>query len=107
MLGGGEVEAGDLRDQTAVHFLWERAEWVTRPKTRLDMADGDFAIEGGHGSGEGGSGVALDDDIVGFFLFDDGVEALDDLGTKGVEGLAWGHGGQVVVGVKVEEIEQG
>lgn len=71
------------------------------------MADGDFAIEGGHGAGEGGGGVALDDDVVGFFLFEDGVEAFDDFGAEGVQGLAGGHGGQIVVGLDVEELEEG
>ena len=71
------------------------------------MADGDFAIEGGHGAGEGSGGVALDDDVVGFFLFEDGVEPLDDFGAEGVQGLAGGHGGQIVVGLDVEELEEG
>jgi hypothetical protein len=71
------------------------------------MADRDFAVEGGHGAGEGGGGIALDNDVVGFFLFEDRVEAFDDFGAEGVEGLAWGHRGQIVVGLDVEELEEG
>ena len=70
------------------------------------MTDGDFAIERSHGSSDGSGSISLDDDVVGLFLFEDGVEALDDLGTEGVQGLAGGHRCQIVVRLEIKEVKE-
>ena len=59
--GRGEVDAGDLRDDAAVHLLRERLV-AAAAQARLDMHDGDARISGGLRGGEGGGGVALHDD---------------------------------------------
>src|ERR1035441_3550884 len=66
--GGGEVKGGDPAGKDSVHFLGEWFMRIAGTESCLDMADGDFGVEGGQGAAEGGRGVALNEDDVGFLF---------------------------------------
>src|ERR1017187_9800574 len=45
--GGGEVKGGDPAGKDSVHFLGEWFMRIAGTESCLDMADGDFGVEGG------------------------------------------------------------
>ena len=61
-LGGGEADAGELVADDAVDFFGHGH--VEGTETGLDMEHRDVDFGGGHGTGEGGVGVAIEDDAV-------------------------------------------
>lgn len=94
---GGEMERGEAGGEDAIQFLGKGFGEVAGAEAGFDVADGDAAVEGGERGGEGGCGVALDDEEIGVGRSEDGVEAVDDTGGKGGEGLVGGHDAEVEV----------
>jgi hypothetical protein len=103
--GGGEVESGEAGGEDAVEFFGERFGEAACAEAGLDVADGDVAVEGGEGGGEGGGSVALDEEEVGSFEFENGVEGRNDACGEGGKGLAGTHDVEVVVGDHAEDGE--
>ena len=71
----GEVEIGEGVGQGAVHFLGVRGGGIARPQPRFHMAHGNPAVEGGQRGGEGGGGVAVNQDPVGLEIGEHAVHA--------------------------------
>src|SRR5699024_7905857 len=71
---------------------------------RLEVDDGDAAIEGADRGCHDRGGVALDEDCVRGRLGEDGIEFADDTGSDSVQGLAGGHDVEVEVGHDSEEV---
>lgn len=105
-LSGGKMPGGETTDEAPVHLLGKGIVGDTGAEARLDMTDGDVAIEGSESAHEGGGGVALNEDEVGRFLGEDGVETLLKSGTELVERLPSVHHLKVVIGANLEEFEQ-
>ena len=63
---GGEEQCGAVVAHDAVDLLGHGL--VERAQPRLDVDDRDVDLGGGHGTGEGGVGVAIEHDIVGLLL---------------------------------------
>ena len=89
--GRREMHVGDQADRPPVIFLGEGLAAAIGAQARLDMGDLDAAMEGGERGGEGGGGVALDDDAVGRGADEDRVEPLDQPGEERIERLLRRH----------------
>ncbi len=90
---GGEVELGQLGDETAVGFFGVGVEEFVGPQSGFDVADGDLLVEGGQGGGEGGRGVALGEDDLGFEFLEEAFEALEAAAGDVGQGLFGLHDG--------------
>ena len=88
---GGEVVGGDLADDAAVHFLGEGGPNIPGAQTRLDVADGEPAVEAAHASDEGAGGIALHDDGIGLVILDGLIDRAEEEAGESGEGLTWGH----------------
>ena len=107
--GGTEVELGQAAHHGPVHLLREGGVPVPGPQACLHVAHGDLLVKGRQGAGEGGGGVAVDQDQVGLFLRKDLLQAQQALAGDGVQALAGLHDIQIVVrgdGKEAEDVVQ-
>src|SRR5699024_9599596 len=100
----GQVKARNLTREFPVRLFGERAGDIARPQARLEVDDGDAAIEGADRGCHDSGGIALDEHGVRGRLGEDGIELADDTGSDSVHGLAGGHHVEVEVGHDSEEI---
>lgn len=80
LLCGREMQGAEVRGQNAVCLFRKRRVFVACAQAGFDMADGYFVVEGAQGGTEDGCGVALDDDDVGLFFCEIGVDGADGSG---------------------------
>ena len=102
---GGEVVGREACGELAVHLLGPGAEDVVRAEAGLDVPDRDSGVEGGHGCGHAGRGVAMDKYDVGTCGGEHLAHACEYLGGDIVEVLSGAHDVEVEVGTYVEDVE--
>ena len=103
--GGAEVQVRDGRGQYPVHLLGKGGVFVIGPQARFHMAHGHLVVIGGEGTGEGGGGVPVDQDHIGFQRADGLVHAQEALAGDAGEGLPGGHDVQVPAGLYAEDLQ--
>jgi len=80
LLCGREMQGAEVRGENAVGLFRKRRVFVACAPAGFDMADGYFVVEGAQGGAEDCCGVALDDDDVGLFFCEIGVDGADGSG---------------------------
>jgi len=100
------VICGDLGNEAALHLLGERAERITGAQACLDVPDRNAMVKSRKRSGEGGGGVALDQDQRRSFSADDGFETRHYSCTDFVGRLVDLHYLEVLIQLDAEEIEE-
>jgi hypothetical protein len=104
-VGGGEVHGSDDADHAAVGLFGEGILEVVGAEAGFDVGNLDLGVEGGERGHGGGGGVSLDDDPLGFDLFEDVGEVFEDTGGDfGQRGTGL-HEVEVEIGVDVKERE--
>ena len=91
------------RDGAAIDLLGIGRVHAIGPEARFDVGDRDPAIEGGQSGGEGGAGVALDENPVGRGFGQHPVDPPDRSREECVQCLVPLHQSQVEIGVNIEE----
>lgn len=76
-----------------------------RTKAGLHMPHGDLQVEARERRRETGRGVAVDQDHVGFFVLEDGLELEQHVARHVEQRLARLHDRQVVVGIYVKDAQ--
>ena len=74
-VGRGEEEIGKMVGDDPVDLLGHEA--VERAEPRLDVVDRDVQLGGRECAGEGGVGVAVDEDAIGLLVEDDPFDRLE------------------------------
>ena len=77
--GRGEVEGGQLGDETAIGLFWIGRQRISGAQPGFDVSDRHPGVEAGQGGRERRRGVALEDDEVRLNLSDDSRETLEGL----------------------------
>jgi hypothetical protein len=85
--GGCEVVRSDLGNEAAVHLLRKWAKRIAGTEAGFYVADRDAVVKAGEGGGEGGGGVALDQDKRWFLapntsVFNNPIQARHDPRTN-------------------------
>ena len=91
------MEVSDGTHQPAVDFLRVGGPLVPGAQTGLHVAHGDFVVKRGQCPGEGGGGIAVDQNQVGAGLLQYAVHAVETLGGDGGQSLPGFHNVQIVV----------
>ncbi len=65
LLGGGEVQFGEMRSEDAIHLFGERLMQVAGAEARLHVCHWNSQVEGGERAAERCGGIALHDDQCG------------------------------------------
>src|SRR5699024_890032 len=102
--GRSEMEARDLTREFPVRLFGGRTGDIGWTQARLEVDDGDTAVEGRDRRSHDRGGVALDEDCFRRRLGEDGIEFADDAGGDPVESLSGGHDVEVEVGLDSEEV---
>ena len=95
--GRSKIIRRDDVDRLAVEFLRPGRVDVARPQAGLNVADGDMHIEAGQRGGEGGGGVAVDQNDVRLDLAQDLLDPQQHGGGDVEQILLLLHDGQIVI----------
>ena len=100
-----EVQCRDAAREASVHLLRKGGIDIVRPKSRLNMPDGNLMIVRGKRAGKGRRCIAVDEDKIGAVLLEHLVDAHHCARCDVKERLPCRHDIQIVIGNNVEETQ--
>ena len=102
--GRGEVQGRERSRDLAVHLLGPWRVDIARAQARLDMADRNLLVIGGHGGGHGGRRVAMDENPVGLHLLKGSFQPFENRTGDMGETLRGAHHVEIAVGNDPEQV---
>lgn len=100
-----EVHISKNACQLAVRFFRERGKKISRAQACFDVSDADLLVESGKSGREGRRRVAVDKDVIRFFLLQYIFQAAEDAGGDVIERLSALHDVEIIVDRQSEEVD--